>query len=583
MQHLREVALLSPASSSDKLNSVGETASVSTSIPEQVRLEVIQDEMIGLQAKRGWGPKQLEKASAERRVFFERATAPEPAALFDLDPLQNGLLQVDDVERLFALYYEAINSQHCLLDPDRDSWQDVRRKSLALFIVILAAASSCDDHPRSLQCTTTLLKNMEEAAAHLILSNSKSVDVIKAVLLSFLFTQKPSQVADDRCWLLVDTAVRTATELGLGHRLRNPHADIARTDSHSIRSAERAWAVAIVMQRSLGTFTGLWAMSKLDVNWEKLDDWCNCDLTVPGDVQVVAYMYLRRIEHHTRSQFELIDTEKFLTLESIRVSFNALFESWRSRWVDHSKLVDAKFSRDFLLAVGLHIQLLLNITALRLSQGPAQSSDGSRSASPDLQDYCVSLAINLCQHFVVNFEHRAHQLCRNIVSMITWSALALLQMNYEKGQLLALRVALLLAGDAEDDVHHSNFPSFYGRWLLSLINDLAIDANARRANPQAVTTVKSSSNIQRPSNMPVDSMDGRASVPNLTSLPAQDTLSSDPIGAVKSDKLLSAMAAPLSADPFNEAWLNQFLDSLAPASWPSAEDAAALSGGAYLY
>lgn len=307
--------------------------------PEQVRLDAARDEMTRLQKSQGWDKRNLDAASAERRSFFERAVAPEPAALRQLDPLENGLLDEEDVDRLFALFYEAINTQHCLLDPERDSPREVRRKSLALFIVICAAASSCDDHPRSRQCMKTLLQNMDKAASHLILSNSKSVEVIKAVILSFLFTQKPSRIADDRCWLLVDTAVRTASELGLGHRLRNSQANISSSDSHAIRSAERAWAIAIIMQRSLGTFTGMWALNKLDVNWEKLDAWCNCDLTIPGDVQLVAYLYLRRIEHHTRSQFELIDQEKFLTLESVRVSFNALFDNWRAQWVDHPKIL----------------------------------------------------------------------------------------------------------------------------------------------------------------------------------------------------------------------------------------------------
>lgn len=234
----------------------------------------------------------------------------------------------------------------------------------------------------------------------------------------------------------------------------------------------------------------------------------------------------------------------------------------------------------------------------------------------------MDLAVALCQHFVANFQHRAHQLCRNIVSMVTWSALALLQMDFERGHLLALRVALLLAGDADDELHHTNFPAFYGRWLLSLINDLAADVSVRKSDPSAMTTIKSGtmtahSLASSKSTAPTTSngVDARMTVPVLTSamsLPISsrsgtqeqgkvetsalggDTVSGGglgPIGrnadggiaaSVGADKVLSAMAAPLSSDPFNEAWLNQFLDSLAPASWPTAEDAAALSGAGYL-
>lgn len=156
------------------------------------------------------------------------------------------------------------------------------------------------------------------------------------------------------------------------------------------------------------------------------------------------------------------------------------------------------------MIVGLHIQLLINFTALRLAQSARSGAHSTlHTVSPSLRAHCAQLATNFCHFFLDNFEKKANQLGRNFASMVTWSVMVLLQVSrspysitpklivlllrsahqlkYRRGRLLATRVAVLLAGYADEEVYANTFPCFYGRWLLSLINDLAQTSSERKA------------------------------------------------------------------------------------------------------
>lgn len=55
------------------------------------------------------------------------------------------------------------------------------------------------------------------------------------------------------------------------------------------------------------------------------------------------------------------------------------------------------------------------------------------------------------------------------------------KLKYREQRLMATRLAILLAGTGTDHLHSSSFARFSGRWLLSLINDLAKASSERKA------------------------------------------------------------------------------------------------------
>lgn len=390
------------------------------------------DEQINaLKERMGWTQERLHEASVERRNFFKDAIAPEPKEIEKFDPIQSGILQKEDVERLFELFYETINVQHCLLDERFDSWQNVQNISKSLFITICAITASIDDqNPISRQCSPILIRSMDHCTSLLLSSNAKSTEVVKTLLLTFLFMAKPPFAREDRCWTLIDTAGRIASELGMGKRLRTIRSSLngrKQKDDHQQRSTERAWATAVLLQRSLGSLHGMVSVINLDVQWSQLDKWSEDQGSIPGDAQHCAYLNLRRIEFYTRSQLQKMEEHKFLSLESIRVSFNTLFQSWQQRYVQHPKLNGHFARKNILLVVGSHIQLLINVTVLHTSK----ISDQPMYMVPDsLEDQCAKMSIDFCQFFLDNFQYRAHQLGRNFVSMVTWSVMIMLQVRF---------------------------------------------------------------------------------------------------------------------------------------------------------
>ncbi|MCO5583359.1 hypothetical protein L7F22_037269 [Adiantum nelumboides] len=600
MVSLREVALLSPDKNEELSTHESNTTGMGLPVHPQIESGAKQRhdkavlDMQNMQQKQGWTRDRIAEASAERRHFFEQTIMPEPDNLHSLDALHTGLINEDDCDRLFDLYYRYIHTQHGMSDPAVETWKTVRARSRALFITKIACAAAVDQNDRSRKRRESLINNMEEVVTRLLLANAKSADIVKVFILAYLFVQKSDSAANDRCWLLVDAANRAAAELGLGVRLRSSRVSIVDTDHFVDRNQERAWICAAVMQRSLGTSTGQWSLTKLDVKWDKLEAWSESKMALPGDVQLVAYLVLRRIEYQARSDFERIDSDRMMTLESVRAGFNALFDCWQRRWVKHPKLVGHDFLRNFLKTISMHIQLLLNITALKLAEGGRRRKKSYyRDMSEHCREDCYRMASELCTHFLDSFQGKAHYLCRNIVSMVVWGAMALVQMEPEKGRFLALNVALTLAGDANDLDFKNNLSSFYGRSLLSMINDLAgSTGNLYRKRSHSIThrgrqRTKDTSSVVASTNGTVASAinrDGRNSSiasasPNPRSISSDTSRTDGAFDAGKfnperhvqeqmwsAEKMLSSMAAPLSADPFNEAWLNQFLDNIAPSS-----------------
>ncbi|PWN86797.1 hypothetical protein FA10DRAFT_269901 [Acaromyces ingoldii] len=423
-----------------------------------------------LLSSQGWRPAQRQELKTERRIFFQHVLATEPPALKEYDPLDMGLVDERDVVRLFRVYFEAINPQQGLSDPLVDTPTTVRLTSRALFITIIAVAASVDPHPRSREKHAALQRCMEHAISLLLASNAKSPEVVKTLLLAYLFSPKPSCLAEDKCWCLVDTAARIANEIGLDQKLRRQQTCIINPE-HASRSGDRAWMFAVVAQQSLGTLSGMGSTNELNVSWDSLEEWCQCADALLGDVQLAAYLSLRNMECRVRKQIESVkEGSEYLTAEGVRVNCNGLFDAWRSRWVDHARLAEDEFSRAYLLTIGLHIQLLLNVTLLSLERDHKELQHSSQGTS-DAIDKCAYLATELCNHFLRSFSGRAHQLARHVGAMITWSALVLLQMKSASGRwTIACRIALLLAGDAGDLNRQHNFASFYGRLLLSFID-----------------------------------------------------------------------------------------------------------------
>jgi hypothetical protein len=180
------------------LQSYTDTNSIVEHIQEE---EIISEELEIVQARQGWTNERMIEAKAERTRYFGTTTADEPSNLASLDPMESGLVSHEYVERAFILFFRTLSKQTSILDPDLHNATTVYERSKLLFIVILSITASTDSDPRSVQLAGTLSRDMDEAVSRTILANAKSIEVVQALQLAYLFPQKTTNMAKDRSWL----------------------------------------------------------------------------------------------------------------------------------------------------------------------------------------------------------------------------------------------------------------------------------------------------------------------------------------------------------------------------------------------
>lgn len=163
--------------------------------------DTVSDELERVQARQGWTRERMAEAKAERTRYFGTTTADEPSNLASLDPMESGIVSDEYVARAFTLFFRTLNKQVSILDPDIHNATTVYERSRLLFIVILSITASTDSDPRSVQLAGTLSRDMDEAVSRTILANAKTIEVVQALLLAYLFPQKTTNMAKDRSWL----------------------------------------------------------------------------------------------------------------------------------------------------------------------------------------------------------------------------------------------------------------------------------------------------------------------------------------------------------------------------------------------
>lgn len=169
--------------------------------PAYPSAEAVSEELDIVQDRQGWTKERMTEVKAETTRYFSTSTADEPLSLISLDPLETGLVSEAYVHRAFSLFFSTLNKQTCILDPHIHDPKTVHDRSKLLFIVIVSIAANSDSDPRSVQLAGTLARDSDEAVSQCILANAKSVEVVQALLLAYLFPQKTTCMAKDRSWL----------------------------------------------------------------------------------------------------------------------------------------------------------------------------------------------------------------------------------------------------------------------------------------------------------------------------------------------------------------------------------------------
>lgn len=426
----------------------------------------------------GWTRSCLGHAACERASYFSGASASASWDTRRCDPLDQGIVTMEDVHRLFKIFMDTIHEQFCILDPVIHNVETIKESSNFLFSVILAIATSVDRSPRSVHQFQQLRPLVDSLVVEVLSRNIKSIEVVKGLIVWPMWAHLTPLMAEDRAWLLIGTAARMAKELDLAMR-EDTYQEDEMARRHA-RDRSRTWALAAIMERSFSSFSGQRPNTTLDVDWGTLNDWIKSPISLDGDIQVVSFLHLRRIEEIMRTRIFSQSYYETGSIESIRVSANVLLDAWSEAWCEHPVLDKHPLTATVMRIIGLHIQVLINTHAIRESErrrGICEASnmrilricgDSIKAA----RENCVVLLTNACRLALSNLRGQAHTLSRIISAMLGWSGVHLLKNGPIDTRGLVVQLGLMLAGDPQDPTHSRSFARFYGRFILSLSAEL---------------------------------------------------------------------------------------------------------------
>ncbi|KAG6918634.1 hypothetical protein DXG01_012753 [Tephrocybe rancida] len=292
---------------------------------------------------------EADKAPGIANTNFFRST-PAPEAMdkrltsFQNPPqiLIRGIITPQEAENLFKIYFDRINLSVSLLDPILYTAQRTCFRSPFLFTVICAIASRFYAQRPSLYAQA--MQYAQQAAGMALISGHKNVEMCSAYILLSLYPVPAKRWEDQRSWLYLGLAIRTATDLNL--HLPNTAKPINENHAREMLNRTRVWLNCFNLDRSTGSQYGKPPiispadyMANHSENW-----WKSSPYNMKGfDIHTCAYNaelkvmadFIQKIhsdpDHPTGLNknvgFEKIAAETDDTLKQLATKWNAVLET----------------------------------------------------------------------------------------------------------------------------------------------------------------------------------------------------------------------------------------------------------------
>ncbi|KAG6831799.1 hypothetical protein H0H92_007476 [Tricholoma furcatifolium] len=184
---------------------------------------------------------------APKAIDKRLASLPRPPQI-----LAGGHINPQEAEELFRIYFDRMNLSVSLLDPVLYTAQRTLLRSPFLFTVVCAIASRFYTqrpslYPRAMDCA-------QRAAGEALISGHKNVEMCSAFILLSLYPVPAKRWEDQRGWLYLGLAIRTATDLNL--HLPNTAKPINENHAREMLNRTRVWLNCFNLDRSTGSQYG---------------------------------------------------------------------------------------------------------------------------------------------------------------------------------------------------------------------------------------------------------------------------------------------------------------------------------------
>ncbi|KAJ5263223.1 hypothetical protein N7478_010828 [Penicillium angulare] len=342
----------------------------------------------------------------------------------ELDPVDLGLITIEEAQGLFPIYFNRLHPINGILDPVLHTPEFVRSRSALLFTWVLALTAQFDHDSASI--AKRLRLHGEKLSKHVHTCGFKSVEIVQGYYISLLSATPAETLAEERSWLYTMYAFGVAAELGLDQYLDNPnsrslisthdqnqtlfapewHSEETETQSDTaysrrlIRNRERTWFRILLWERANSAAYGRIHSFPETSLTRDIEGWWMHPLADFTDRHTSAFIALRQNLASLNGVIRDRSTTPRADLHWVRNLVDNALEPWYNTWLAQSATSSScsaeQLSNTFLRYVYMHGRLWTLSIALNSSQ--------DHSSEAGLRNDCFEAAINACEVAVRDLE-----------------------------------------------------------------------------------------------------------------------------------------------------------------------------------
>ncbi|CAK7200135.1 hypothetical protein SEUCBS139899_002825 [Sporothrix eucalyptigena] len=329
----------------------------------------------------------------------------------DVDPVDLGLVTMDEAATLFPLYFARLHPINGILDPILHTPAFVRARSALLFTWILALTAQFDHGPASAAIAKRLRLHGEKLSNHVHACGFKSVEIVQGYYISLLSANPAATLAEERSWLYTMYAFGLGSELGLDREEESPapKAAGAMETTHTAgpdleladrlaRNRQRTWLRILLWERANSAARGRmhsFPETDLTLNVER---WWRHPLAHPADKHTCAFILLRRTLADLQRDLRRQASSSHTDAHWVRNLVDTTLQPWRQAWLPHDDDVHSDVTDTYLLHVFLHGRLWTLSFALHRSI----SCDPTQLHA--IRQDCFEAAVECCEAAVRDLQ-----------------------------------------------------------------------------------------------------------------------------------------------------------------------------------
>ncbi|KAI9929778.1 hypothetical protein MW887_001254 [Aspergillus wentii] len=421
-----------------------------------------------------------------------------------IDPIELGLVTLDEAGSLFAFFYRNLAHTRWGLDPLVHTVLFVRSQSAFLFTSILAAAALF--LPSAAALSKRLSRHCKALAHRVVVQRHRSVEIVLAFMVNVPWMAPGECLGDDDTCSYIAMALTVALDLFLNKIIlpsssfdasflkRLAKADcidakralyidgFENVDSTSewgrrlLRRRERAWIALFVLERGVCLARGRSYTVPPTTLIENCDRWHISDIADSRDGPMNSVAVLRRNLSYV---FPCIDRNLVLQTRRIKAMIESFYNQWYASW---APAIGETHS------LPPYVEILVTHTMLSTYGGVINHPTAPLEVKRFFRAAGLSSALNVMRA-AIQGESRLKSMPNNTVIMISFAACSALSLGVtpaDSRSNLASSVRNLIeetAGVLErigaTPCHRSGASVLYGRFLRELIRRAPVDPSSQ--------------------------------------------------------------------------------------------------------